>query len=163
SHINDISMLSRSHNIMAFSPNIIPYGKIETRAEQWEKVINDIVSQKEIKKLNIVAHSMGGLDMRYALSQLNVAPYVESLTTICTPHHGSSLAELTLRTPEPIRGKIVDFLDWMGNRVHPRTQSNVSESVEQLTRPYLEEVFNPQVSDVPGIPYYSYSSSVGKG
>lgn len=163
SPLYDIAMLMRGHNILAFSPNIVPYAKIETRAERWERVINDLINQTGIEKLNIVAHSMGGLDMRYAISQLKVAPHIESFTTVCTPHHGSSLAELSLRTPEPIREKIVDFLDWMGNRVHPHTQSNVSESVEQLTRRYMEENFNPRVPDAPDIPYYSYSSSVGKG
>lgn len=163
SPLYDIAMMLRGHNILAYAPNIVPYATIETRAAQWEKVIHEIVKRTEIQKLNVVAHSMGGLDMRYALSKLQVAPHVASLTTVCTPHHGSSLAELSLRTPEAIREKIADFLDWMGNRVHPRTQSNVSESVEQLTRHYIEEVFNRVVIDVPDIPYYSYSCAVGKG
>lgn len=163
SPLYDIAMMMRRHHVLAFAPNIVPYAKIETRAARWVKVINDIMAQTDIEKINIIAHSMGGLDMRYALSKLEVAPYVESFTTVSTPHHGSSLAELSLRTPEAIREKIVDFLDWMGNRVHPQTQSNVSDSVEQLTRAYVEGDFNPRVPDVPDIPYYSYSSSVGKG
>ncbi len=163
SPLYDIAMMMRGHHVLAFAPNIVPYAKIETRAGRWVTVIDDIITQTDIEKLNIVAHSMGGLDMRYALSQLEAAPYVESFTTVCTPHHGSSLAELSLRTPGAIREKIVDFLDWMGNRVHPHTESNVSESVEQLTRRYMAENFNPHVPNVEGIPYYSYSSSVGKG
>lgn len=163
SPLYDIAMMLRQHHVLAFAPNIVPYAKIETRAARWVQVINDIVEKFGFDKINIIAHSMGGLDMRFALSQLEIAPYIASFTTVSTPHHGSSLAELTLRTPEPIRGKIVDFLDWMGNRVHPQTQSNVSESVEQLTRQYMTEEFNPSIPDVPGIPYYSYSSATGKG
>lgn len=163
SPLYDIAMMMRSHHVMAFAPNIVPYAKIETRAGRWIKVIDDILAQTDIDKVNIVAHSMGGLDMRYALSKLGAAKNVESFTTVSTPHHGSSLAELTLRTPGAIREKIADFVDWMGNRVHPTTESNVRESVEQLTRGYMTEIFNPDVPDVAGIPYYSYSSSVGKG
>ncbi len=163
SPLYDVAMMMRRHNVMAFAPNIVPYAKIETRAARWVKVIDDIIAQTDIEKLNIVAHSMGGLDMRFAISQLTAAPHVASFTTVCTPHHGSSLAELSLRTPGAIREKIVDFLDWMGNRVHPHTESNVSESVEQLTRHYMTKEFNPSVPDAPNTPYYSYSSSVGKG
>lgn len=42
------------------------------------------------KDLNILAHSMGGLDARYLLSNIKPQSYNPvSLTTICTPHRGS--------------------------------------------------------------------------
>ena len=127
----DVAMLMRSHNTLAFAPNIVPYAKIETRAARWVRLIHKIKNQTGAGKLNIVAHSMGGLDMRYALSQLDAAPHVSSLTTVSTPHHGTSLAELALNTPTGIRDKIGDFLDWMGERVYPTTKSNAMGSAEQ--------------------------------
>lgn len=163
SPLYDVAMLMRSHDTLAFAPNIVPYAKIETRAARWVRLIHKIKKQTGVKKLNIVAHSMGGLDIRFALSKLNAAPHVESYTSICTPHHGTSLAELALNTPTGIRDKIGDFLDWMGDRVYPTTKSNTMGSVVQLTRKYIKETFNPGVPNVHGIPYYSYSSAVGKG
>jgi triacylglycerol lipase len=44
--------------------------------------------------VNIVAHSMGGLDARYAIARLGLASRVASLTTIGTPHVGTPLADL---------------------------------------------------------------------
>lgn len=163
SPLYDVAMLMRRHNVLAFAPNIVPYAKIETRAERWVSIIHKIIDQTGALKLNIVAHSMGGLDMRYAISQLDAAPQVDSLTTVCSPHRGSSLAELGLNAPETIRNKLGDFLDWMGNHVYPGDTSDALGSVEQLTRTYITERFNPQVPDVPDIPYYSYSGCVGKG
>lgn len=163
SPLYDVAMLMRRHHVLAFAPNIVPYAKIETRAARWVKLIHKIVEQTGAEKLNIVAHSMGGLDMRFALSQLNAAPHVSSLTTICTPHRGSSLAELGLNAPATIRNKVIDLLDWMGNHVYPGDSSDAIGSVEQLTRKYVTETFNPSVPDVDGIPYYSYSSALGKG
>lgn len=163
SPLYDVSMLLRSHHVLSFAPNIVPYAKIETRAHGWVNLINRIVEEKNFEKLNIVAHSMGGLDIRYALAKLDIAPKVASFTTVCTPHHGTSLAELTLRTPDAIRDKLADFLDWMGERIYPHTKSDSVGSAVQLTRRYVTEEFNPEIEDVPDIPYYSYSSAVGKG
>lgn len=163
SPLYDVAILLRSHNVQAFAPNIVPYAKIETRAESWVKRIHELSESIPGGKVNIIAHSMGGLDIRYALSKLDVAQNVASLTTVSTPHRGTSLAELTLKTPETIRDKLADFLDWMGDRIYPHTKSDSVGSAAQLTRQYVTEVFNPSVPNVDDIPYYSYSSAVGKG
>jgi triacylglycerol lipase len=46
------------------------------------------------KRVNLVAHSMGGLDARYALSRLGLSRKVASLVTVGTPHLGTPLADL---------------------------------------------------------------------
>lgn len=162
SPLYDVAMLMRGHNVLAFAPNIVPYAKIETRAARWVRIIQKLKEKHNLNKLNIVAHSMGGLDLRFALSQLNIAPHVVSFTTVCTPHRGTSLAELALNTPDRLRDKIGEFLDWVGDRAYPTTKSDALGSVEQLTRAYVTENFNPRVPDVEGIPYYTYSAAVGK-
>jgi len=44
-------------------------------------------------RVNIIAHSMGGLDARYAISTLGLADRVASLTTVGTPHRGTPVAD----------------------------------------------------------------------
>jgi triacylglycerol lipase len=163
SPLYDVALLMREHNVPAFAPNIVTYAKIETRAARWIRLIHKVKQRTKADKLNIVAHSMGGLDMRYALAKLDAAPHVESLTTISTPHRGASLAELALSTPNRIRNKIGDFLEWMGERVVPNDESDAIGAARQLTRAYINEQFNPFIKDHPDIPYYSYSAAVGKG
>jgi triacylglycerol lipase len=163
SPLYDIALIMREHNVPTFAPNIVTYAKIEIRAARWMRLIHKVKKITEADKLNIVAHSMGGLDMRYALSKLDATPHVASLTTISTPHRGTSLSELALSTPNRIRDKIGDFLEWMGDRVVPNDESDAIGAARQLTRAYITEEFNPVISDVPGIPYYSYSAAVGKG
>lgn len=163
SPLYDVALLLRVHNVLAFAPNIVPYAKIETRAKSWARLIKTLTDQTPTGKVNVIAHSMGGLDMRYALAKLDIEDHIASFTTISTPHRGTSLAELTLKTPEAIRDKLADFLDWMGDRIYPQTKSDSVGSATQLTRQYVTEVFNPEIPDVNDIPYYSYSSAVGKG
>src|SRR5207237_9941038 len=45
-------------------------------------------------KVNLIGHSMGGLDSRYAVSNLGLGDKVASVTTIGTPHRGSSVADV---------------------------------------------------------------------
>ena len=49
-------------------------------------------------KINIVGHSIGGLVARYFIENLYQDNHVEKLITICTPHWGSPLAELSNST-----------------------------------------------------------------
>lgn len=162
SPLYDVSILLRTHNVLTFAPNIVPYADIETRADNWVTVLQKVIKRIPGDKVNVIAHSMGGLDMRYALAHYPIKEQVASLTTVSTPHHGASLAEVSLNTPDIIRDRLGGLLDWMGNHMYPKTKSDVIASTKQLTRPHVCQSFNPEVPDVEGIPYFSYSSAVGK-
>lgn len=56
--------------------------------EELAECIRRVVSETGCGKLNIIAHSKGGLDSRYAISCLGMGKYIASLTTVCTPHQG---------------------------------------------------------------------------
>ena len=70
------------------SPRVPPASTVEVRAER----LADLIRSLPEPRVNIVAHSMGGLDARYAISRLGLAGRVASLTTIGTPHLGTPLA-----------------------------------------------------------------------
>lgn len=59
--------------------------------------IRSIVRETGCEKVNIIAHSKGGLDSRYAISACGAAPFVASLTTINTPHRGCIFADYLLQ------------------------------------------------------------------
>lgn len=156
-------MTLRGHGIHAFAPNIVPYASIDTRAEQWVEKIRQLQDQYGYKKFNIVGHSMGGLDMRYAISKLGISDSVSSLTTIATPHRGTSLAELVLTAPGVLKEKLGDVFDWFGESLFPQAKSNAVAAVEQLTREYVTKEFNPNVPDIENVSYFSFSAAVGRG
>ena len=58
--------------------------------------IRQILQQTGAEKVNIIAHSKGGLDCRYAIANLGIGSSVASLTTINTPHRGCEFAEYLL-------------------------------------------------------------------
>ena len=163
SPLHDPCMLMREHGIIAIAPNVVPYASIETRAKNWVRLINETMTRHPFEKVNVVAHSMGGLDIRYAMAHLGLAPKVASLTTLATPHHGTYLANLVLKTPELLTEKISEIVDWFGNNVYPNERSETYDSVEQLTMDYVQEHFNPNTPDPKDVPIFSYSAAVGKG
>ena len=69
--------------------------------------IRQIVKESGCEKVNIIAHSKGGLDSRHAISVCGAAPYVASLTTINTPHRGCIFADYLLEhIPDAICEKV---------------------------------------------------------
>lgn len=70
---------------------------IADSATELAERIKQIVEETGCEKLNIIAHSKGGLDCRYALDKLNVSQYVASLTTVNTPHRGCLFADFLLK------------------------------------------------------------------
>lgn len=75
-------------------------GSVETNAAQLKKSVEEILAKTGFEKVNIIAHSKGGLDARYMISSLNMGEKVASLTTISTPHNGSKTMDLLLKFPD---------------------------------------------------------------
>ncbi len=161
--LQDACMLFRSHGILAFAPNVVPYASIEDRAKDWTRHVRQIMDMTKSDRVNIIAHSMGGLDLRFAVSRLGLDQAVASLTTIATPHRGSSLAELGLATPTNLRDMLSEVFNWLGTNLYPSMTSDIKAALEDLTRNHVVNTFNPAVPDIKGVEYFSWSAGVGKG
>ena len=92
---------------------VIRYGgqqsalSVEQSANELAARIEQTCKELGCEKLNVIAHSKGGLDTRYAISKLGCGKYIASLTTICTPHHGCIFVEnIYNRIPEAGRLKM---------------------------------------------------------
>ena len=78
-------------------------GSIEGNAAQLKKTIEAVLRQTGAEKVNIIAHSKGGLEARYLISTMGMADKVASLTTISTPHNGSVTVDRLMDiVPQPL-------------------------------------------------------------
>lgn len=68
------------------------FGSIENNAAQLRDYIHRVLQVTGREKVNIIAHSKGGLDAKHMISNLYMEDKVASLTTLCTPHKGSIIA-----------------------------------------------------------------------
>lgn len=71
-------------------PSVPPTGSIAARAEALRSAIT---SQVGGEPFHVIAHSMGGLDCRHMITQLDMYRQVVSLVTLGTPHRGTCLAD----------------------------------------------------------------------
>ena len=82
---------------------------VEDSGRELAARIRQIVEETGCGKVNIIAHSKGGLDSRAAIAHQGMGPYVATLTTINTPHRGCIFAEYLLgKVPEAARRKIAE-------------------------------------------------------
>lgn len=73
------------------------FGTIENNAQQLKEQIEEILQKENVEKINLIAHSKGGLDCKYLISELQMENRVASLTTLCTPHKGSPVASRIMK------------------------------------------------------------------
>lgn len=130
-------------------------GTVEDNGRFLAERIRTLAAEHDIPKFNVIAHSKGGLDMRYAISTMGIGDLVASLTTICTPHNGSYTVDKLMRAPK----FLVKFVGWcsdLGLRIQGDKKPNAYEVYKSFTTGWAEE-FNRANPDVPGIYYQSYS------
>lgn len=87
------------------------FGAIETNAEQLKRFTERVKAECGCEKVNIIAHSKGGLDAKYMITNLGMEDSVASLTTLCTPHRGSIIASKIWDLPSPIKKLCAFFID----------------------------------------------------
>lgn len=130
-------------------------GDIETNGHFLASRIDEIIGQTGAEKINIIAHSKGGLDSRYAISTLGVGTKVASLTTISTPHHGSKTVDFLLRLPDPLV-HVVGFCTDLFYRLFGDKKPNSYKVFHTFTTAAAAQ-FNAENPDCEGVLYQSYA------
>ena len=126
-------------------------GTIEERASVLK---NFLETDMKGQMVNVVAHSLGGLDTRWAISVLRTLQ-VSSLTTIGTPHRGTPLADWAVGQMES-GGLWYYFFKLLGYDMKQR------RFLKELT-PGLMSRFNEKVQDSLDVRYFSAISSASFG
>lgn len=128
-------------------------------ARELAERIRQIVKETGCGKVNIIAHSKGGLDCRYAVSKLGMEPYVASLTTINTPHRGCEFADYLL---SKISQKKQDMIANTYNSALKKFgdyNPDFLAAVYDLTADSCEKR-NEEIKDMPGVYYQSVGSKL---
>ncbi len=137
------------------------YGKqqsslaVADSAAELKKTILDVIKESGAEKVNIIAHSKGGLDSRYAISCLGMDKYVATLTTMNTPHEGCDMVDYLL---EKVPDGLKSFLENKYNTVFHKlgdTAPDFMAGVNDLSAINRKEQ-NKKMPDSPNVSYRSY-------
>ena len=133
---------------------------IETNGRHLAERINQIIRETDAERVNIIAHSKGGLDCRYAISSSGMGDKVASLTTIATPHHGSKTMDKLMRLPHWLIQFVCFFADgWF--RLLGDKKPNTYHVLCAFTTD-AATVFNTQNPNCAAVLYQSYAFAMKK-
>ncbi len=110
------------------------------------RALRDFIRELDAAQVNVIAHSMGGIDARYAISRLDLADRVASLVTIGTPHRGTPLAEVGNSAPARAMRAVLETV-------------GVAASGSEWLTPANMTSFNESTGDASGV---YYGSVVGR-
>ena len=147
--------LLKRHGARVFFGGQDSSGSVESNARCVNGALFDALERSGAEKVNIIAHSKGGLEARYLITRLGCADKVASLTTLATPHHGSvTVDRLMGLVPQGFIKAGCKPIDlWfrlLGDR-HPDTYAAIC-----AFRTADAERFNKETPDMTGIFYQSY-------
>ncbi len=134
------------------------FGTIAYNGEDIRMRIYQIMEETGAPKVNIIAHSKGGLDARYAISTLKMAPYVASLTTMSTPHRGCRFVDYACRLPEGLYRLVARCFDHTFGKLGDQNPDFYTATHQFSTEASYR--FNRETPDVKGVYYQSYASKM---
>jgi triacylglycerol lipase len=127
--------------------SLSPTAGIPERAGQLKAFLDRGVPGEPV---HLFAHSMGGLDCRYLIRHLGMAPRVLSLTTLGTPHRGTAFADWGV-------GRLQRWLRPLFHFANLPYQAFYDLCVARCTE------FNTRTPDVPGVRYFSVAGRFRAG
>lgn len=134
---------------------------VRDSAEQLAARVHEIIDKTGCEKVNIIAHSKGGLDSRAMIALTDAAPYVASLTTINTPHRGCQFADYLLNKIPAKQQKAVEKAYNAGAAKLGDVNPDFLAAVHDLTFENCEKL-NEEIVDDPNIFYQSVGSKLNK-
>lgn len=148
----------RADGRRVFVTTVPPWGSVPVRAEHLARQLDMILRRTHAPRLHVIAHSMGGLDARYAISKLGFGGRIASLTTVGTPHRGTVVAD----GYGALNFGPTHFIQDFGADVWSRTVNGIekgsdTQGLAKDLSARFAAVFNAEVRDDPRVRYYSFA------
>ncbi len=150
----------RKNGATVYLANVDALGTIENNAAELKDYILNICQTTDCQKVNIIAHSKGGLDARYMLSKLEMKNYVASLTLISVPNHGTVWADLGLYSLEHFKMTTAsEKISYVYAKILADKNPNPMSAYKQCQPEYMNKL-NNEMTDVEDVYYQSYGSYI---
>lgn len=147
------------HGAQVFHGGQDGWATVEQNAALLKRRVEEVLAETGGEKVHLIAHSKGGLEARYLVSSLGMAPHVASVSLISTPNRGSKTMDAIAQMPEwmlRLSGLFVNA--WY--RLLGDSRPDFYSACLELTTAWARE-FNRQNPDADGVLYRSYAGSMG--
>lgn len=151
----------KSAGVNLFLGNTDSWGGIENNALSLKKTVDSVLEKTKAEKVNLIAHSKGGIDSRFLISSLGYAPKVASLTTVSTPHLGSEIADFVF-DKRSIHTKLAKRITHFLAKLYGDESPDPHKLLRDLTTESMCK-FNQENVNVDSVYYSSYQSFMKNG
>jgi triacylglycerol lipase len=152
-YFNGVALHLRHRGHTVIAPQVNPIGSVAQRGAQLAAAI--VAQAPRDERVHILAHSMGGLDAREAITRVpGFSDRVATLVTIGTPHRGSPVADAIANRTDPLFSQIPPPL------IH-QLEHNAG-ALQNLTTEVCQR-FDDNTPDVAGITYREVAGDASLG
>ena len=144
-----------AHGAVLFYGGQDCWATIENNSVMLKRTLDTIFRETDCGKVNIIAHSKGGLEARYLAATLGCGDQIASITTIATPHHGSETLGKVWWLLRPVLW-LLSFPINLWFRMLGDAAPDFYHTCWEFTDRFMAG-FNEQNPDQPGILYQSYA------
>ena len=132
------------------------WASVEENAHFIKQRIEEILQKENCPRINIIAHSKGGIESRRSAHLFGKNPPISSIVTIASPHRGAALADWLLRFRGSRHEKVHNLVNLFSRLIGDRNPNSLM-ALNQLTSRSME-AFNQRTQDLAGIHYLSVAS-----
>ncbi len=149
-----------------FASVINPMESPAKRAQMWAVELDRVLYKTGAKKVHIIAHGQAAIDAKILacrpmmtcnsvhgekIQGMGFADKIASMTTLGGPHLGTPLAD-DLQSKAP-QASFTDLFDYLAI-IHQSTLTTVKRCLENLSRDFMMNTFNPSMQIPSHIPCY---------
>ncbi|MDR2193376.1 MAG: hypothetical protein LBP19_02775 [Treponema sp.] len=147
-----------NHGVVVYHGGTDAWGTIENNADKLKQKVLQIKEACNKEKVNIIAHSRGGLEARYLINELQMANSIASLTTISTPHRGVKIMNICFYIPMPLYKFAAFFVNVWSKIMGDKKPDFYNSSLALSERRCAE--FNKKYPNKENIYYQSYAAKL---
>jgi len=117
--LNNVARAMRADGYVAYNPAVPPYNTPKECAKVLSTFVDRVLEATGAEKVNLVAHSYGGLVVRSLVSEHGYGDRVASISTVGTPHRGTLVGDYSLKVfdADAFRDSSEALARWLGRRV----------------------------------------------
>ncbi|MBI3395131.1 MAG: lipase [Spirochaetia bacterium] len=149
----------RSQGVAVYAPTKSPTASNQTRASDLQKKVLLWMAANNYTKVHYIGHSQGGLDTRYAITNLGLASKTSTFSSLSGVHGGSPVADVIAGLPTSVQGALALIMNAFVPIVYGKTSSNVLAALGSLTKTGVA-AFNAATPNASGVKYYSYGAHI---
>lgn len=146
----------RNAGTNVFLGNTDSWSGIETNALSLKASVDSVLEKCNTEKVNLIAHSKGGIDSRFLISRMGYASKIASLTTISTPHMGSEIIDY-ICDKKYIKSNFAKKITHSLAKLYGDKSPEPYKLITDLTTKNMIN-FNLQNPDIDSVYYSSYHS-----